>query len=463
MTAQNIPLCVDLDGTLVATDTLFESVLLLLKQNPLALFSCLRWGLQGRAVLKREVARRVALHVETLPYTVALRRYIEDEDRAGRPLYLATAAAPTIAEAVAKHVGLFSGVIASDTRNLKGEGKALALIERFGEKGFLYAGNSMVDVPVWQAAAGAIVVNAPERVAAAAAAVAPIVTIFPPPSFSLAELARLMRWHQWVKNLLVFVPVLAAHLLTVSAFARTGVAFVAFCAVASAVYILNDMLDLSADRQHPRKRERPLARGTVSLPLAGLISMGLLAGGLLLSFFSSGGLLGWLLAYGTVTTLYSWYLKRIIIVDVIILANLYTVRIFAGAAAVGVQVSVWLFAFALFLFMSLALLKRYADTTHVGRGYRSSHKSVIGVMGPVAGVLALLVLGLYIQSAEVRLLYTQPVLLWGVVLLVGFWLGRVWRLAYQGQMHDDPVIFAVRDIISYAVVFLSLLIVGIAA
>lgn len=472
MKSEPLPLCIDLDGTLVTTDTLLESILLLVKANPLRLVSLGWWLRRGKVYGKNQVAARTELPVADLPYTEPLLLYLRDEHRRGRAIYLATAAHPTIAHKIANHLGIFTGVIASAADHLKGMAKAKALVDRFGEQGYLYAGNSLVDVPVWRDSAGGLVVNAPRRVQAAAAGVTRVLKNVPRQAVSWQVITRLLRSHQWVKNLLVFVPAIAAHVITAETLGRALAAFVAFCLISSSAYLLNDLLDLTNDRQHPTKRRRPLAAGVITIPMALGLIPALLVAGLSVGYGISWPLVWWLGAYLVLAQVYSFYLKRLVIVDVMVLGLLYTLRIFAGAAAVAVPVSVWLFVFSLFLFISLALLKRYTEVLRVapysrgalaGRGYRLHNKAPIAVAGLLCGYVSVGVLALYIRSPEVTILYQAPSILWLLVLLLGYWISRVWVLAQRGQVHDDPVIFAVKDTVSYAILFLGLLIVVIAA
>lgn len=471
MTQKNLPIGVDLDGTLVKTNTIIESTLLLIKTNPLTLLWLPAWLMRGKAYFKNEVVRRTSLPVADLPYNPALLQYLREQREAGHELYLATAAPTKIAHAVAQHLSIFSGVFATDAKNLAGPAKAAALVERFGTKGYIYAGNSLVDIPVWQQAAAGIVVNGGPRVERAAASVTKVLLVVPPTPVTWRTLIRLLRCHQWVKNVLVWVPVIAAHALGLTTWWIALWAFVAFCLTSSSVYVLNDLLDMTHDRRHPTKRRRPLAAGEVPIPVAVALFFLLLIMGVGLGWAVAPSFLGWLLVYVALTTLYSFYLKRLVVIDVVVLGLLYTLRIFAGAAAVAVVVSTWLFVFSLFLFMSLALLKRFtellrspnkAGASLAGRGYQGSDMAPIGGLGMASGYISVLVLGLYISSSEVTLLYREPYILWGLMPLLLYWMSRLWVLAYRGSVPDDPVVFAMQDQVSYIILGMSLLIVWLA-
>lgn len=455
------PLCVDLDGTLIKTDLLWESLVVLLKQSPLLCFLLPFWLLKGKAHFKHEIARRVTLDVATLPYQQELVEFLSGERRAGRELALATASHVTFARAVAAHLGLFDDrVFGSDASvNLKGSRKVALLVERYGAHRFAYAGNSTADLPVWAEANEAIVVNAPAGLVNRAQALTKVSRVFNEPVEWLKLLAKALRVHQWAKNVLVFVPVVASHQITnKSLLMLAGLAFVSFSFSASSVYILNDCLDLASDRRHPRKRNRPFASGKLSIPFGLLLAAGCLVLGALpalalprLFWFVLGG-------YLVLTTGYSFYLKQFVLLDVILLAQLYTVRVYGGGAATGVVPSHWLLTFSLFLFLSLALVKRFTELRLMsqadgkelhGRGYWVTDLEHISSIGSASGLLAVLVLALYISSKEVLLLYSHSEVLWLICPVMLYWIGRVWMLAYRNRMEDDPVIFAVRDPKSY--------------
>jgi 4-hydroxybenzoate polyprenyltransferase len=461
------PLAVDMDGTVVLGDTLHESLLVLLRRNPLYLFVLPVWLLGGKARFKRELARRAVPDPADLAYNRPLLDWLRGQ-RGQRELILCTAADAGIADAVAAHLELFDTVLASDgERNLSGADKAAALVERCGERGFDYAGNGAVDVAIWRHARRAIVVSASAGTERAARAVAEIEQVLPAAPAGVGAWLRALRLHQWLKNLLVFIPLLTAHLaLDPQAVGRSALAFLAFGLCASSVYLLNDLLDLPADRAHPRKRLRPFAAGQRSL-LAGLALAPVLlaaAFALALATLPERFVLA-LAAYYLLTLAYSLLLKRVEMLDVVVLAALYTARIVAGAFAIEVALSFWLLAFSMFLFLSLALVKRYTElavmreagrASAAGRGYRVEDLPMLGALGTAAGYLSVLVLALYINSAKSEELYRQPKLLWLLCPLLLYWVGRVWLLTQRGRMHDDPLLFALRDPVSLAVLALGL-------
>lgn len=462
MSNPTIPLCVDLDGTLARTDFLLESFFVLLKQSPLSIFLCFYWLLRGKAYLKDQIALRVTIDVGVLPYNRQLVDYLRDARSAGRPLYLCTASNQRFASQVAAHFGLFSGVLASNAcMNLRGKHKADALVEQFGDHGFDYCGDARADVPVWRRARQAIVVGDPQ-IAKAARKVNAQIVFFEEKRRLLPLVLKEMRVHQWVKNVLIFIPLLTAHRFNdLQAVLAACIAFASFSLSASSVYLLNDMLDLDADRRHARKRSRPFASGRLPLSLGIVLTIVLLgAGGALAT------LLPWqfgavLIAYMAATVAYSFVLKRLTLIDVFTLACLYTVRVIAGGECANIPLSYWLILFSVPLFLSLAMLKRYVEleamfqqgkTEAAGRGYITQDMSILRSFGTAAGYLAVLVLALYLNSPELKLLYRHPKMLWAVFALTLYWISRIWMLAFRGQMHDDPIVFTFKDRASCAVI-----------
>lgn len=454
--ARSVPLCIDLDGTLIRTDLLHESTLKMLRGGPHLVVMLPLWLASGKASLKRQIAGRVDLDVASLPYDQEVIDWIRAERASGRRVVLCTASDARYAKQVADHLGLFDEVIASDgLRNVSAHRKADTLAERFGECGFDYAGNSSDDLPVWAKARRAIVVGPNKRVAAEARRRFGVEREFPRQPPGPLVWLRAMRMHQWLKNLLVFLPLAGAHQLAdVSLLLQAALAFVAFGLCASSVYILNDLMDLESDRLHPRKSRRPFAAGVLS-PLVGLVLAAvllLIAFGLALSMRTE--FAGWLAVYFGLTLAYTFFLKRRVLVDCLTLGALYTLRVIAGGAAVGLPPSFWLLAFSLFLFLSLAFVKRYSEllvmvktnkTEAHGRGYQAGDLSIVQTMGVAAGFTAVMLMALYINGGTVRRLYSRPELLWLAIPVLLYWINRMWMQAHRGNMDDDPVIFAVRD------------------
>ena len=457
-------LAVDLDGTLVKTDLLLESLLALLHQKPQYLFVLPLWLFRGKAYLKRQISRRVSLDVRHLPYRNEFLHYLEGERAKGRSLVLATANDEQIALQVADHLKLFDLVLASDgANNLRGESKRDRLVAKFGEKGFDYAGDDRHDVVVWASARRAIVVGANSQVTSSAAKVAQVEKVFEGPRRSLADYLEALRPRHWLKNLLVFVPLCAAHrFLEVDLLAKALLVFLAFGCFASSGYLLNDLLDLSADRRHPQKQSRPFASGDLPLSYALAMITVLFCLGCILGRLLSPLCLEILLIYFALTVTYSLYVKKIVLLDVILLAGLYTVRIMAGSAAVGIWPSYWLLAFSTFLFLSLALVKRYGELIVMrgvegkaakARGYEMTDAELLAAMGTASGYLAVLVLALYITSGTAQLLYGRHQLMWFLCPLLLYWISRVWLIAHRGKMHDDPLVFATKDPTSRILIF----------
>ena len=452
------PLVVDMDGSLVRTDTLLECVLAL-AGRPLRLLRALCALWYGKARLKQELAAAANLDAATLPYHRPLLAYLHDQQAKGRSLVLATGADRRTAQAVAQHLDLFDRVLASDGKNnLSGSNKLAAIRDSIGTP-FTYIGDSRKDLKVWCGAASGICVGAPPRLARAAAKATVIERAFPAETAWPAALMRAIRPHQWVKNLLVFVPLVAARAVgDWVGWADAMIMFLAFCCTASGFYLVNDLFDLDADRRHPTKSKRPFASGALPLHV-GLIAAPLLVlTGFALSF--AVGALPLLLLYALCSCAYSVWLKSQPLVDVFMLAALYGLRLLAGGVATGYHVSLWLLAFSSFLFLSLAMVKRVAELMILppgdkrcaaGRGYRADDLPIMQLMGVAASFVASLVLALYVQTELASAVGRQPTLSWIIVPLVLFWECRVWLATSRGRMHDDPVVFAVRDWASWVV------------
>ncbi|MDO8306350.1 UbiA family prenyltransferase [Herminiimonas sp.] len=459
-----LPLYVDLDGTLTYTDLLFESVLLLIKRNPLYLFLCCIWLLRGRGNLKAQIASRIELDVSLLPYNNELLAYLQHQHVAGRRLILASASDRTLVQRVADYLGIFDAVLASDAAtNLKSKIKLQAIVADSGENGFAYAGNAAPDLAVWAHAAELIVVNASPAIVAQVQNLKTPALIIPPRPFQWRLLIKALRLHQWAKNALLFVPLMAAHDLNADRWLATLLAFLAFGMCASATYIINDLFDLASDRAHPRKQARPFAAATLTIPfgvvlLAVLLPLSLwLAAAISLPFF------GLMLLYVVVTLLYSARLKQIAIIDVLVLASLYTHRILAGGQVSDVVISNWLLAVSLFMFLSLALVKRCAELEfmsgdgHVslaGRGYRTSDLSYLIAMGIASGFVAVMLLALYVDSQVGGAMYPHAEILWLILPLMLFWVMRLWLKVSRLEIQDDPLLFAITDRSSWVVAIL---------
>ena len=447
---------VDLDGTLTLTDTLHESVLGLVRVKPFMLLLLPFWLIRGVAHLKSKVAENSVLDVATLPYNVPFIDWLKEQKESGKKIVLCSAANERIAQAVYKHFDFFDGVIASDEyTNLKSKNKRDVLQKKYGELGYDYAGNSSADIAVWAGASQAIVVNANKKVLAEASKVATISQTFPSDRPSVSDWMRALRLHQWLKNLLLFVPLLAAHQFgNFQSLSAVIIAFVSFSLCASSVYITNDLLDLESDRNHPRKKNRPFASAKLPITL-GVLAVPLLIGvSIALGAIVGSAFLVVLLLYLSLTVAYTLVLKSLVLVDCLTLATLYTVRIIAGASAVSVPLSFWLLAFSVFLFLSLALVKRYAElvvqtqdgkSAAHGRGYVVSDAPLLQTFGVASGYISALVIALYITSENVVDLYAKPIAIWLTLPILLFWISWVWVKAHRGEMHDDPIVFAVKD------------------
>jgi 4-hydroxybenzoate polyprenyltransferase/phosphoserine phosphatase len=478
-----LPLCVDLDGTLVKSDTLVDSALALARHHPALLLKLPGWLAQGKAAFKQHITSAVTLDVAHLPYNRELLQYVQQQKSTGRPIYLATAADAVLAHRIADHLGLFTGVLASDgTLNLAGNNKLAAFRQEFGDE-FAYIGNASPDLPLLQNCRQPMVANptAGLRAGLRAAKITPV-RVFKEQVSPLRAWAKALRLHQWAKNVLIFLPILLAHAWNTGLLVGALVAFVSFGLCASATYIVNDLLDLDADRQHPRKRRRPFASGDLSAITGVMVVFLFLASAAVLAVavpriiavISPGkafispfqiNFLGWLIIYLITTLAYSLRLKRAVLVDVIVLSGLYTIRILAGSAATGVAVSTWLAGFSIFFFLSLAFVKRFSELESLrerggespkGRGYHVADIEQLRSFGSASAYASVVVLTLYISNLNAAELYRHTNRLWLLVPILLLWLSRLWLLASRGQLDEDPVVYAITDKRS---LFLGLLVV----
>ncbi len=450
------PLCVDLDGTLVKSDTLIDSLLMLARSHPAAFFCTPLWAFKGRAFLKGQVGSLIALDVAHLPYNRKLLDYLHNEDASGRKLYLTTGADALLARRIAAHLGIFEDVLASDGKtNLTGR-KKLALMEsRFSQEGFDYIGNAIPDLPLLQSARQAMLANPSLRLTGwLKFKKIPVERSFVDRSSRLAAAAKAVRVHQWSKNLLVLLPLLLAHSLRRASILAAAAAFFCFCLTASATYILNDLLDLETDRKHLTKRRRAFAAGNLSVPAGLAISLSFLAVSAVTASLLPMTFLWYLLLYLGTTLAYSLALKRVVLVDVIVLSGLYTIRMLAGAAATSTYVSPWLAGFSVFLFLSLAMVKRFSELQNLhargmtpanGRGYLVSDIEQLRAFGTSSAYASILIFALYINGHDVAVLYHHPARMWLITPLLILWLSRIWLLASRGVLDEDPVVFALTD------------------
>lgn len=454
------PLCVDLDGTLIKSDSLLDGLCHFVRRHPLDVWRVPLWIARGRARFKQEIAARAPLDTARLPYNAAVRSFLQAERRKGRAIYLATGADAALAERVAVHMGFFAGVLASDgVTNLTRASKLRSLKERFGE--FDYIGNARADLPLLAGAGTAMIANPTLglRLALRMRSI-PVARVFRDRRSAARTVIKAIRVHQWAKNALLFVPVVLSHQLSARSLAAAVAAFFCFSFIASANYLVNDMLDIESDRHHPGKRMRPFAAGDLAVTTGFALAAALfLCAAAFLPFLPLAFAL-WIGLYIAATMAYSLYLKRVVIVDVLLLSGLYTLRLLAGGAATGTEISQWLAGFSSFLFLSLAMVKRYSELENLrerglasshGRGYMVSDMGQIRSFGTASAYAAVVVFMLYIGRPDVVLLYRHPARLWLIVPLIIYWLNRVWLLASRGELDDDPVVFAIRDRMSLAV------------
>ncbi|OJY71722.1 MAG: hypothetical protein BGP16_14130 [Sphingobium sp. 66-54] len=463
------PLCVDLDGTLIRTDLLHEAVIHYLKSSPLAIFHLLLWLWYGRAYLKERLAEAIPIRCDLLPYREDLVDYLRDERDAGREIHLVTASPQAWADKVATHLGLFDEVIGSNRMNYKGVRKAELLVERHGKGSYDYVGDLAADLPAWRAARMAHFAGRRARVLVNRLPGHVSGRIFDKDEASpFSGLIRAARPHQWLKNLLLFVSIAAAHqLLDFGALGKVVLAFVSFSLMASATYMINDLLDLDADRAHPRKNQRPFASGAVSIAV-GVAAVALLSAVAVgVAWVLGPAFMVALATYVVVTLAYSFRLKRAALADVITLSGLYTLRIVAGTIAAGIPISSWLLAFSMFCFITLAVAKRCAELTGTrievdgkiaGRGYYAVDIEVLGGMASASSFCASLVLCIYTTQSYVRDRYESPEILWLLCPILLYLLNRVLFMARRGHMDDDPIVFCMKDRVTLALLIISALV-----
>ncbi len=458
----DIPLVVDLDGTLINTDLLYEAAVLLFKKNPIYIFKCLLWLLKSKAYFKNEVFKRVDLQYQLLPFNNEVVGFLQKEFAVGRRIILATASPLSCAVEVAKVQPLFSQVYGTENNiNLKGVNKLNLLVKEFGNGNFDYIGNAKPDLVIFASCRYAYLVNATSGVERSAKKLCNLKNIWGSARATVKDYVKAIRVYQWIKNLLLFVPLVTSHSLqSVNLLTTSFFAFLAFNLVASAGYLLNDLLDISSDRRHPRKQFRPVASGKIPAANALLIAIVFLAGGLFFAATLNLFFFAVLLFYFFTSFSYSLFLKKKVLYDVFILAFLYSIRVFAGAVVIDVALSFWLIAFSTFIFLSLAFVKRYSELMQIndapdlknrGRGYAVEDLGLLQVMGVASGFLAVVVFSLYINSPEVTQLYSKPKILWAISFLFLFWVSRIWLFTTRGKMTDDPIVFAIKDITSYVI------------
>jgi 4-hydroxybenzoate polyprenyltransferase/phosphoserine phosphatase len=467
----DIPLVVDLDGTLIRSDLLVESGFAYLGADPLRLPRLLQALQQGKASLKNLIARDTEIDPSTLPYDRNVLALIEAAKSEGRAVYVASASPARYVDAICRHLGVFDGWFSTDdATNLAGRAKADRLVAEFGRGGFDYIGDGSVDLPVWTVARRRIAVHPSQRTRRALAALDPEAEVLEAPGGALRAWRKLLRIQQWSKNALVFVAVVTAHHFDALSLLQAACAFLAFSLAASSIYILNDLVDIGADRSHPTKKARPLAAGTVSLfhaiGASALLLVAALAVSLLLPWLFS----GILLTYLVLTTAYTFSLKRKMVIDVVTLAALYTIRVLAGAAAISVPVSEWLLGFSILIFTALALIKRYIELAArldadlpdpKNRNYQKTDLPIVAALAAAASFNAVTLFAIYISSDAVTRLYSHPAALWLICPVLMYWLSRALIMAHRRYIEDDPVAFALRDRNSLlAAVLIGIILVG---
>ena len=461
-------LCVDLDGTLVLTDTLHESLILLLKKNLFFVFLLPLWILKGKAFFKDQVAQHIRLSPEFLPYNKVVINYIKKRNRQGVKSYLVTASHQSVADAVAGQLGLFSGQFGSDKdHNVKGINKAAFLNDRFGRGQYEYIGNDIADLPVWKHSGCAVVASHSEHLLRKAKSINDNTrTLKNDIKTNFRSYLKMMRIHQWVKNILILLPLLLSHSVAdIDKIFLAGYGFILFSFAASGIYIFNDLIDLDNDRGHPKKSKRPLASGEAPVAHGFVVGLLLWTISLVISFIYFDLLFLLIIGYIVLNFIYSTVLKKLVLIDVVALAGFYTIRIIIGSVMTGINISFWLLTFSLFVFFSLALVKRYSEIAfHTdeksevkGRGYHHEDELITTILGVASGLISVLVMALYIHDPHTRQLYSNSNWLWLTIPVLLYWMSRLWLLAHRRQITDDPILFALKDVESYITAALLML------
>jgi 4-hydroxybenzoate polyprenyltransferase len=465
---KNLPLVVDLDGTMIMSDSLVESVVIFIKKSLFNLLMIPLWLSKGKATFKCKIANHVTLDVNNLPYNQRLLDYLNAEKIRGRRIILATAAHKSIAEAISKKLGLFENIIATNlVVNMKGKNKLEAIKTLVG-KNFVYAGNSSDDIPIWMSAKAAILVNTSNKINKLVKGIIPVEQEFNQNKIDIYIWLKAIRIHQWLKNLLLFVPMLAAFVFfDLNKLGLIILAFFAFSFAASATYIFNDLLDLENDRNHYIKKHRPFASGQLSISIGFIVALILVTVGIYFAHLISNAFLIIVLSYLILANLYSYSLKKILLIDTIVLSILYILRIISGSIALEINTSAWLLVFSFFIFLSLALVKRCTELISLemhgkeyidGRDYKVSDIRILCPLGVCAGLIAVLVLTLFINDQTTQNRYKTPELLWINVIIITYWISRIWLKTIRGEVHSDPVIFTIDDSISRVTIFLLVVI-----
>lgn len=463
-------LIVDLDGTLIKSDLLFEGFLILIRKNLLYIFPCFLWLLKGKPVLKSRIFKKIHLPVELIPFNKTVLAFLQEEFLRGRRLILATASPLEIAIKISEIYPIFEKVYGTyGNINLKGKSKLNLILKEFGAGNYDYIGDSHADLQIFASANASFLVNPTNGLSERAKNIKGLSILDANNKSKLRIYIKAIRTHQWVKNLLVFIPIITSHTYySTNVIITTVIGFFAFSFVSSSGYIINDLFDLNSDRMHPEKKSRPFASGQISIVEGILLSGLLFLAGIYLTTFINSSFLLMLVFYFIITLSYSLFFKSKALFDVFILAILYSLRIVAGGLITSIPLSSWLILFSAFMFLSLAFVKRYSELIRVtdnaglksrGREYFKEDILLLQIMGVASGFISVVIFSLYIDSPEVMVLYRQPKVLWGISLLLLFWISRIWTITTRGQMNEDPIIFALKDRFSHWVGLLAGLII----
>ena len=460
------PICVDLDDTFIKTDALHEYLISAIKKSPIMFFKCIFWLLKGRSYLKSQLVRNVQLNIDQLPYNEELIEFLKDKSSKGRGVYLVSASNTDIVQKVIRKFDFFSGGYGStESLNLKGENKASFLAQEFGEKGFDYIGDCAADIPIWKRANECFLVGPKSEKSFSSIK---FTKVFKFKKNSIGSMIKAMRVYQWAKNLLIFAPMILAHKYTDSStWINSVLGFVSFSFMASSIYLLNDLADMPADRDHYKKKNRPLASGSLSIPRGIILLITLITTSFYISSYLPSKFCLILVGYTVLNLGYSFKLKKVPIVDVILLSAFYMIRLEAGSAASEIYLTQWLIIFALFTFASLGFLKRYCELLEQfnisgkvsveGRGYNTKDLSMLLSSGNVTGQLSVLCFLLYLFMGGAAKYYGAPKILLLNGIFYFYWITTLWFKATRGKVSGDPVKYSITDKASLIVGIISVI------
>ena len=452
-------LFVDLDKTLIKSDFLLESFVRYFSQNIFAPILC--FGVlitKGKVGLKKFLSNKSQISIENLPYDqqVLDAIYQWKENCPQEKVILISATDQNIIEQIACHLKCFDAWYGTENENLKSEIKLKKIKDLTGDASFSYIGDSFADLVIWERAKKCYLVNPTKSLVKSVTKINDSIEIIVSKKSNLfSEIIKTIRVHQWVKNLLIFIPTILSLQPFVDLLGDLVSGFFAFSFIASAFYILNDLFDIENDRVHHSKKNRAFASGSLSINQGFFIFILLIAVAILISISLPQAFQLLLLLYAVATFTYSKYLKKLVIFDILTLSALYLLRVITGGALVELTISNWLLTFSVFFFLFLASVKRWVELDKLnaevvtGRGYQISDKSFIANLSYFSGLISILVICLYIESQQALTLYNQSKILWLTPIILLYWVLETLFKVERGQIDEDPVKYALKSKTSY--------------